>query len=102
MAAVPTPRRSGPATSTPIGGSTGHPEGEVFANVWHSDRIARIDPATGHVVAWITVPFSRFSLGLTEPEAVLNGIAYEPSTRRLLLTGKLWPVMFEVELVAAE
>ncbi len=77
-------------------------EGEVFANVWHSDRIARIDPATGHVVAWITVPFSRLSLGLTEPEAVLNGIAYEPSTRRLLLTGKLWPVMFEVALVPAE
>jgi len=73
-------------------------EGELFANVWYSDRIARIDPATGHVVGWIDLPFSRTSLGLTEPEAVLNGIAYEPSTRRLVVTGKLWPVMFEITL----
>ena len=77
-------------------------EGEVFANVWHHDRIARIAPLTGRVVAWIDLPFSRESLGLEEPEAVLNGIAYEPSTRRLLVTGKLWPVMFEIALVPAE
>jgi len=69
-------------------------EGEVFANVWHHDRIARIDPLTGRVVAWIDLPFSRASQGLEEPEAVLNGIAYEPSTRRLLVTGKLWPAVF--------
>lgn len=73
-------------------------EGQVFANIWHGERIARIDPATGRVVGWIELPFSRDSLGLREPEAVLNGIAYEPSTRRLLVTGKLWPVIFEVRL----
>lgn len=77
-------------------------EGEVFANIWHHDRIARIDPLSGRVVAWIDLPFSRESLGLEEPEAVLNGIAYEPSTRRLLVTGKLWPVIFEIALVPAE
>lgn len=77
-------------------------EGEVFANVWHHDRIARIAPLSGRVVAWIDLPFSRESLGLEEPEAVLNGITYEPSTRRLLVTGKLWPVMFEIALVSAE
>lgn len=77
-------------------------EGEVFANIWHHDRIARIDPLTGRVVAWIDLPFSRESLGLEEPEAVLNGIAYEPSTRRLLVTGKLWPTIFEIALVPAE
>lgn len=71
-------------------------EGELLANVWHDDRIARIDPSTGRVLGWIELPFSRESLGLDEPQAVLNGIAYEPSTRRLLVTGKLWPVMFEI------
>lgn len=73
-------------------------EGELLANIWRSDRIARIDPASGRVLGWIELPFSRESLGLDEPEAVLNGIAYEPSTRRLLVTGKLWPAMFEVAL----
>lgn len=76
-------------------------DGALLANVWHSDRIARIDLASGHVVAWIDLPFSRTSLGLTEPEAVLNGIAYDPATRRLLVTGKLWPAMFEIALSPA-
>jgi glutaminyl-peptide cyclotransferase len=73
-------------------------EGELLANVWRSDRIARIDPRSGRVLGWIALPFSRASLGLDEPEAVLNGIAYEPATRRIFVTGKLWPAMFEISL----
>lgn len=73
-------------------------EGELLANVWHDDRIVRIDPSNGRVLGWIELPFSRETLGLDESQAVLNGIAYEPSTRRLLVTGKLWPAMFEIAL----
>ena len=76
-------------------------EGQVFANIWHGERIARIDPATGRVVGWIELPFSRDSLGLREPEAVLNGIAYDPANGRLYVTGKLWPKLFEVRRVPA-
>lgn len=74
-------------------------EGEVFANVWQTDRIARIDPATGRVKGWI-------DLGglLTErsgQEDVLNGIAYDAKTKRLFVTGKLWPRLFEIQLTKA-
>jgi len=78
--------------------------GEIFANVWHTDRIARISPATGDVVGWIDLK------GLLKPgdispsapmagEAVLNGIAYDASKDRLFITGKLWPKVFEVKIV---
>ncbi|MEW6074136.1 MAG: glutaminyl-peptide cyclotransferase [Planctomycetota bacterium] len=73
-------------------------EGELWANVWKTEWIARIDPASGEVVGWIDLrglyPYER----LPDPEAVPNGIAYDPDERRLFLTGKLWPVLFEVEL----
>jgi glutaminyl-peptide cyclotransferase len=71
--------------------------GEIFANVWRSDRIARIDPASGAVTGWI-------HLGglLTEEEAagadVLNGIAWDPEGSRLFVTGKDWPKLFEITL----
>jgi glutaminyl-peptide cyclotransferase len=75
-------------------------EGEVFANIWTTDRIARIDPKTGHVVGWIDCT------GLLGPNdtvggdgAVLNGIAYDAATNRLFVTGKLWPKLFEIRLV---
>ncbi len=75
-------------------------EGELFANVWGSDMIARIDPATGQVRGWIDLT------GLLAPRwrgirvvDVLNGIAYDAKGRRLFVTGKLWPRLFEVELV---
>jgi glutamine cyclotransferase len=74
-------------------------EGEVWANVWYSDRIARIDPSSGRVVGWIDLQ------GLLDPrdrhssEAVLNGIAYDSETGRLFVTAKLWPKLFEIELV---
>jgi len=76
-------------------------EGEIYANVWGTDVIARIDPATGNVVGWIDLtgllpPAQR---GTPSPDAVLNGIAYEPKGHRLFVTGKLWPKLFEIELV---
>ena len=73
-------------------------DGEVWANVWQSDVIARIDPATGRVNGWINLA------GLLERGArqadVLNGIAHDPATGRIFVTGKLWPRLFEIELTA--
>jgi len=76
-------------------------EGELFANVWGTDVIARIDPATGNVVGWINLagllPLEK--RGTSSADAVLNGIAYDAKQKRLFVTGKLWPKMFEIELV---
>jgi len=70
--------------------------GEIWANVWHDNRIARIDPASGRVKAWVDlgqiIPTPRPSDG----EAVPNGIAYDEATGRLFVTGKLWPQLFEI------
>jgi len=74
-------------------------QGEIYANVWKTDRIARISPQTGEVVGWIDLE------GLLKPEDrnsridVLNGIAYDVENDRLFVTGKLWPKLFEIELV---
>lgn len=76
--------------------------GEIWANVWLSNCIARIDPATGQVTGWIDLT------GLLPPEDrgpqvdVLNGIAYDAEGKRLFLTGKRWPKLFQVELVERE
>jgi glutamine cyclotransferase len=75
----------------------------VYANVWQTDFIVRIDPTTGVVTGVID------ATGLLPPEtratlqsgAVLNGIAYDPATERFYITGKLWPTLFEVEFVPA-
>ena len=74
--------------------------GAVLANVWHTDRIARINPATGLVTAWIDLHglLPHYQL---QGEAVLNGIAYDAAGDRLFVTGKLWPKLFEVRLVPA-
>ncbi len=71
-------------------------DGEIFANIWHSPRIARIDPATGVVVGWLDGADLVRLAGVRDREQVLNGIAYDPRGKRLLLTGKLWPAVFEV------
>lgn len=75
-------------------------EGEIFANVWQTDRIARIAPQSGKVVGWVNLqgllsPVYRLGQG-----AVLNGIAYDPTQKRLFVTGKLWPNVFQIRLVA--
>jgi glutamine cyclotransferase len=73
-------------------------EGQIFANVWHSNRIARISPQTGDVVGWIDLEGLLSPIYRLDPEAVLNGIAYDPLRKRLFVTGKLWPNIFEIRL----
>ena len=75
--------------------------GEVYANVWHTDRIARISPSTGKVIGWIDLSGLLPADQHPEPEAVLNGIAYDSVHDRLFVTGKLWPKLFEIKLVPA-
>jgi len=75
--------------------------GEIFANIWQEDRIARIDPETGRITGWIELQ------GLLRPDIVgdvdvLNGIAYDSENHRLFVTGKLWPKLFEIELIRRE
>lgn len=73
--------------------------GEIFANIWYTDRVARINPTNGSVVGWI-----EFNGLLTPQDSsradVLNGIAYDAATNRLFVTGKLWPKLFEIRLKA--
>ena len=73
--------------------------GEVYANVWHTDRIARISPQSGQVTAWIDLRGLMSGYRL-DSEAVLNGIAYVVARNRLFVTGKLWPRLFEIEVVS--
>ena len=75
--------------------------GEVFANVWHSEAIARINPENGKVVGWIDMRGLLKKDEISDPEAVLNGIAFDPATNRLFVTGKLWPKVFEVRIKEA-
>ena len=72
-------------------------KGEIYANVWMQDRIARISPKTGQVLGWIDLE------GLLNPQEavgvdVLNGIAYDATGDRLFVTGKLWPKLFEIRI----
>ncbi len=73
--------------------------GDIYANVWHTDRIARISPATGKVLSWIDLSGLLAPGQVTDPEAVLNGIAYDAVHDRLFVTGKLWPKLFEIKIV---
>ena len=78
-------------------------DGEVFANIHHSDLIVRIDPGTGAVTGVIDARALRAALGRDGWSAeVLNGIAYDADEERLYLTGKYWPRLFEVRLVRRE
>ena len=79
-------------------------QGEIYANVWHTDRIARISPSTGEVTGWIDLknllkPGEISAAPPLSNEAVLNGIAYDSAKDRLFVTGKLWPRLFEIKLV---
>jgi glutaminyl-peptide cyclotransferase len=75
-------------------------EGEIWANVWQTDRIVRIDPETGHVTGWIDLSGLLSEKDRERhPVDVLNGIAYDPETDRLFVTGKLWPKLFEIEVI---
>ena len=74
--------------------------GEIYANVWHTDRIARVSPGSGRVVGWIDLTNLLSPVyQLDDPEAVLNGIAFDAENDRLFVTGKLWPRLFEIDLI---
>lgn len=77
-------------------------QGEIYANVWQTDYIVRISPQTGEVIGRIDL---RGLLGMEEISSganVLNGIAYDSENDRLFVTGKLWPKLFEIELVSID
>lgn len=72
--------------------------GEIYANLWHFNRVARIDPSDGRVKGWIDLSGLLKPGETSEEEAVLNGIAYDEAGDRLFVTGKLWPKLFEIKL----
>ncbi len=73
-------------------------DGFVYANIWYKSYIAKIDPKSGRVVAKydFTGLMSQYMQGLGD-EAVLNGIAYNPATKNFYITGKNWPLLFEIK-----
>ncbi len=73
--------------------------GEIYANVWETDRIARIDPRTGRVTGWIELEGLLSLEDRMRGADVLNGIAYDRNKDRLFVTGKLWPKLFEIKLI---
>lgn len=73
-------------------------KGEILANVWQSEQIARIDPKTGAVVGWIDLTGILPASERTGREDVLNGIAWDPASDRLYVTGKYWSTLFEIRL----
>ncbi|MHA6768692.1 glutaminyl-peptide cyclotransferase [Sphingobium ummariense] len=72
--------------------------GEVWANIWYDTHIARIDPATGAVIDWIDVAPLLKQAGVSDSEAVANGIAYDAKSDRVFVTGKNWPRLFEIKV----
>lgn len=75
-------------------------KGEILANIWHSDRIARISPEDGSVLGWIDLSTIYPINQRRNREDVLNGIAYDEANDRLFVTGKHWPKLFEIEIVS--
>lgn len=73
--------------------------GNVYANIWKSDRIVIISPSDGEVEGWINLSGLDEKLPKTNSPGVLNGIMFDPDKQRLFVTGKLWPILFEIELV---
>lgn len=77
-------------------------EGEIFANIWFKDQIVRIDPANGRVIGMIDLAGIDKKEKRLEEDNVLNGIAYDPVTRNIFVTGKCWPKIYQIRLVAAK
>lgn len=73
-------------------------EGEIWANVWQTDRIARISPNTGEVNAWIDLGSLYPRAQRMPPADELNGIAYDKATRRIFITGKKWPRLYQISV----
>ena len=73
-------------------------KGEIYANIWQTDWVARIDPASGRVAGMVDFSYLLPAADRTTTTDVLNGIAYDPAGDRLFVTGKNWPKLFEVRL----
>jgi len=73
--------------------------GEIYANIWHADKIARISPRNGKVLGWIDLSGIIDPRELYRGDAVLNGIAWDAAGDRLFVSGKLWPKLFEIKVV---
>ena len=76
--------------------------GQIYANIWQTDNIAIINPVNGQVSGWIDLSGLLQSQDCNVPVGVLNGIAYDTMNNRLFVTVKLWPWLFEIELVIKE
>ena len=76
--------------------------GRIYANIWYTDRIAIIDPGNGRVTGWIDLTGLLASQGYNGPADILNGIAYDAKSDRLFVTGKYWPLLFEIKVVGKE
>jgi len=74
-------------------------KGEIYANVWHSERVARIAPRDGRVLGWIDLTGILPDSEKVDAESVLNGIAYDAKRDRLFVTGKQWPTIFQIKIV---
>lgn len=72
---------------------------QIYANVWMTNKIARISPGTGKVLGWIDLTGILPDIFVRNPGAVLNGIAYDSACERLFVTGKLWPRLFEIRVL---
>jgi glutamine cyclotransferase len=72
-------------------------DGEIWSNIWYDDRIVRISPATGEVLGWVDLA-TLYPKGSRSSEAVLNGIAYDAAAKRLFVTGKNWPQLYEIKV----
>lgn len=76
-------------------------DGEIWANIWRSNRIVRINPDNGQVIGRIDLTGLLDTINLTDRVDVLNGIAYDAENGRIFVTGKLWPTLFEIEVIPA-
>ncbi len=77
-------------------------DGVLYANIWQTDRIVKIDPRDGRIVGVLDLTGLLGPENRVTPVDVLNGIAYDSAGKRLFVTGKLWPKLFEIELLPAQ
>lgn len=76
--------------------------GQIWANIWGQELAARIDPRSGQVISWIDFSGLRAQAGCTADCDVLNGIAYDPASKRIFVTGKRWPKLFQIQVEGAQ